>query len=376
MNKPTNITKLAIYALAALLSTVSCSSKEESAEPEKTVGSLKEGSESETAKAPVDADSLVGFFTLPVSLRSGDSAPSNCHLVEMTPTQLRINKTKSLNLSGGQVADAEQSNDEILPLKSAMTAEKRTCLALHVHTNVSYRTVVQILNTASNLGVKTASFKVRKPMGSTETGWLALNDIKVLQPSEEEIDMNAVPPRPWSEFTEVWDTVYSGCAGAQGAYCVEKSVKIAEGGNLQIGLFAAGDAVTMEFKRVGAEDPNLKKEQEEAEKAKAKKKGKKKVKSEPEEDNPIFANMTPEMIEEYKSLPFATKAGFQLRGKEAIVTPSPVSATMAPVCGKKRCGVVMTGRKRTIAMRFLSLIGSAFPDGTPAPVIWFVLPNE
>ncbi len=340
--------------------------KDDSVEPRKVPSK-----EEQTAPA---STGMVGFFALPVSLRSGGSEPSDCHKVEMTPATMRINGTQTVAISRGGVADSEQSGDQILKLKASMESKSRNCLALEVHSNVSYQTVVQVLNTAQAVGIKTLSFKVRKPMGSTETGWLTLNDYKVIPYTDEEVIVDAVPARPWSDFTNAWDTVYSACAGGSGAFCKEKPLKIAEGGKLQIVFFALGDGVNVEFRRVGAPDPNQEKGEEKAGKKASKKRGKSQealVK-----ENPMFADMTPEQIEEYLNLPFAVEAAFQFRGQHAIVSPSPVSTTIAPICGKTRCSVLMTGQRRTITIRFLSLIGAAFPDGVSEPTIWFMLPNE
>ena len=82
--------------------------------------------------------------------------------------------------------------------------------------------------------------------------------------------------------------------------------------------------------------------------------------------------MPPDIVEKFDALPFATEGGFQFRGGEAVKVPSPVSATMAPLCGKSACGVVITGRGDTVALWVIAMIGAAFPDGTNAPQVTFV----
>lgn len=367
---PIHSIRRTVLIAAFALFLIACDSgekkKDDSVEP------LKEPAKEEQSAA--DTEAMVEFFALPVSLRSGGREPSDCHRVELTPANIRINRTETLAISGGRVAGSEQGADQILKLKSAMESKARPCLALEVHSNVSYQTVVQVLNTAQAAGVKSVSFKVRKPMGSTETGWLTLNDYKVIPYTREEVIVDAVPARPWSDFTNTWDSVYNACASGSGAFCKEKSLKIAEGGKMQIVFFALGDGVNLEFRRVGAPDPNQETSGEGAEKKPTKKKGK--GKKALVEENPIFADMTPEQIEEYQKMPYAVDAAFQFRGQQAIVSPSPISSTIAPICGKSRCGVLMTGQRRTITIRFLSLIGAAFPDGVSEPTVWFMLPNE
>ncbi|MBN1654279.1 MAG: hypothetical protein JXA30_10960 [Deltaproteobacteria bacterium] len=353
-----------LTALVFLLT--ACDSSEQ-----KKSDSKKQSPEGETAPATAST-SMVEFFALPVSLRSGGRNPSECHKIELTPTSMRFSGNQTLAISGGKVADSEQDGDQILKLKSAWQAAPRSCLAVEAHSNLSYQAVVQVLNTAQAVGIKSLSFRVRKP-NSTETGWLTLDDYRVVPYADDVVTIDTVQARSWGEFTNVWDSVYQGCARSSGGFCKEKPLKIAEGGELQIVFFALGDAINVEFRRVGAPDPNQEKAAEEA----GRKSKKKRAKSEKEllEENPLFAEMTPEQIEEYRNMPFATEAVYQFRGQEALVSPSSVSATVAPICGKSRCGVLMTGQRRTITIRFLSLIGAAFPDGVPEPTIWFMLPN-
>ena len=89
----------------------------------------------------------------------------------------------------------------------------------------------------------------------------------------------------------------------------------------------------------------------------------------------MLAGLPPDLVEKFDQLPFATEAGFQFRGGESVKTPSPVSATMAPLCGKAACGIVITGRQDTVALWVIAMIGAAFPDGTTAPQAAFVKVN-
>ena len=70
----------------------------------------------------------------------------------------------------------------------------------------------------------------------------------------------------------------------------------------------------------------------------------------------------------------ATYALFQFRYQEALSKTSPITGTIAPVCRSKECGVVVTADKVTRFVNLISLIGAAFPDGTPTPGFAFEMP--
>jgi len=109
-------------------------------------GEQKKGDGLEPRKEPSNEEptaatsaGMVEFFALPVSLRSGGQEPSDCIKVEMTPSSMRINGAQTVEISGGRVADSEQSGDRILKLKSAIESKPRSCLVLEVHSNLIKR---------------------------------------------------------------------------------------------------------------------------------------------------------------------------------------------------------------------------------------------
>jgi hypothetical protein len=323
------------------------------------------GCESEEKKSEEEkeapAQTAVGVLELPVSLRMKGAPPPNAHEVAINPTELQVNGKKLLDLNAGKFADGDVSGTAVPKLSSALGSPSRSMIALELHATVPYRTVVLTLNAAQSAGIRNATFRVRKPGGSPETGWLDINGFKVIEPTDDVVSFDTVGPRPWSEFVNVWEGVAAGCMGATSGNCSPKKEKIADGGTLQIILFASGDGVNMEFKRIGG--PSI----EELEKNEEIKQERGEIK--------ILLEMPPEIVEAYMELPFETAAGFQFRGREAVVSPSALSATMAPVCGKTACGVVMKADNRTLTIRYVSLIGAAFPDGTPAPTVAFVIPE-
>jgi hypothetical protein len=81
-----------------------------------------------------------------------------------------------------------------------------------------------------------------------------------------------------------------------------------------------------------------------------------------------------DIVADVEQAPPATEASFQFRATEALTNPSPVSATLKPLCGTSACGVFVTAEKTTLFVRVASFLGAAFPDGTPAPIVAFELP--
>jgi biopolymer transport protein ExbD len=315
----------------------------------------------EEVKAP--AQPIVGILELPVSLRSNAAEPTDAHKVEINLTELRVDDGNSLKLDVGKIAASERSGTVVPKLDAALSSPARTRLAIEVHSTVPYETIVAVLESARKAGIRNASFKVRKPGGGAATGWLEFNDYDVIMPTEDEVKFDRVAPHEWADFVNAWDLMAGYCRRSPTGSCVEKPVKIAEGGHVQIELFSAGTGVNFKFTRVGAPPPEVVQQEEE-------KKLKRKLK--PEEKSPVLAGLPPDLVEKFDQLPFATEAGFQFRGSEAVKAPSALTATMEPVCGKTACGIVVTGRHDTVAIWLIAMIGAAFPDGTAAPQAVFV----
>jgi hypothetical protein len=185
-----------------------------------------------------------------------------------------------------------------------------------------------------------------------------------------------VAARPWNDFVSQWDAVANGCRAARTGSCAFKPEKIAEGGELKVVLHAAGQGINVEYVRIGAEpDAAAAPKEEPAGKNKHKSKAKAhkgKNKKHPELIDGVKAPS--DVADEAENLPPATEALFQFRGQEALVSPSPVSETVKPVCGASACGVVVQAEKATPFLRVVSLLGAAFPDGSTAPRIVFEFP--
>jgi len=81
----------------------------------------------------------------------------------------------------------------------------------------------------------------------------------------------------------------------------------------------------------------------------------------------------PRAVEEAPPEP-STEHVFTLRADQATVADSPISGIVKPLCGSARCPVVLDAEGISMASQVIALLGAAFPDGTPAPQVAWVLP--
>ena len=327
------ITKPWVLLAFALCLLAACDSKEEEA-------------------AAVDTGPLLGALELPVSLRRSDALPGDAAVVESSTSEVRAAGKTVATLAGGEVPAADLQADVITKLKAALTENKKAAVALELHAGVPYKTVAQILNTVQAAGISTVAFKVRGGGGPDQVGYLAPASFTVGPRSKDDVQLpqSAGSARPWSDFVGVWEAMESGCRGASTGSCAYKPEKIAEGGELKLVLFAAGEGVNVNVTRIGpAQEPVA------------------------EEKAPAKAAPTDPAAEVEEEEP-ATEASFQFRSSEAVTDPSPVSATLKPLCGDKPCFVIVRSEAKTLVARVLSLLGAGFPDGAAAPKVHFELP--
>lgn len=302
------------------------------------------------ATAPVD---IVGVMELPVSLRNGDSAPTDFHRIEVSPSELRVNGESVLSLTGGKVAAADRTGDVLTKLKDKLATPARNMIAVELHAGTPYATVALVLSSAATARIRNVAFKVRKPGGSSEMGWLVLNGFHAVSAGTDATFEN-VATRPWSDFVNAWEAIEGACRGAMSGNCAYKADKIAEGGQLLIVLHSSGDGININFKQVGAPVA-------EAAPAPAKVQ--------------MLEGVPTDPVAEAEQAPPATSAAFQFRANEAQKTPSAVTATIKPVCGTSACGALIQADAVTLSTKVLALTGAAFPDGTPAPSLAFEVPR-
>ena len=317
---------------------------------------------------------IVGVLELPISLRTGGAAPSDSHDVEVSPTEIHVGGQPVITLASGAVTPADRQGAQIPKLTDTLRKSPHAQLALSVAAAVPYDTVSLVLSTAKAAGVRGVAFKVRPHGGGSNTGWLVLDalDVRPRSKTDDEVAIEGVAKRPWSDFSSKWDDVQGACRASPTGSCAYKPASIAEGGDLKIVLQTAGQGVNVDFFRIGPPPEAAAPAAEPDKPTKHDKKAKKGKKKKPELLDGVQAPSDP--VADVEQAAPATEALFQFRAQEAVTSPSAVTDTIKPVCGANPCGVVMQAEKATLFVRVLSLLGAAFPDGTPAPRVVFELP--
>jgi hypothetical protein len=317
---------------------------------------------------PVEAPKIdippLGVLELPVSLRSGDPAPSDARKVEVSQTGIRVDDQPLLVLENARVPVAERQGDEITKLKGALQSPAKPAVALSLHASLPYDTAALVIHTLKAANVSQLSLQVRKPGASTTAGWLGLKSYQTTPRTDEEVAMPQVEAHSWDAFTAAWQAIHDACRGAQTGSCAYVPSNMAKGGKMQLVLHASGQGVNVNFFRVGISPEQL------AAEAEARKAEQAKAKEDVVQGRAKQTDVAQELLEGDP----ASEALFQFRDREALASPSPVSAVMKPLCGTRACGAVVRAEGNTLAVRVVSLIGAAFPDGAAPPILAFELP--
>jgi biopolymer transport protein ExbD len=332
------------------------------------------GDKSEAPAAP--SGPIVGVLELPVSLRSGGKALGDAYETEVSPTEIRVAGELAITLGAGMVPAADRQGAQLPKLAALFGKAHHAGLALAVASAVPYDTVALVLSTAKASGARNIAIKVRAPGNSSTTGWLALDKFEVGPRTKSDDPLGAAdaPKKSWADFTSKWDEVQAACRTSPTGSCAFKPEQVAEGGDLKIVLHAAGQGVNLDFFRIGGPPPQA--AAAPAEPEKPGKKGKKAPKAKKGKKVELLDGVKrpSDPVADVEAAPPATEASFQFRAQEAVSAPSAVSEAMKPVCGGGGCAVAIQSEKNTLFVRVASLIGAAFPDGTPAPHTVFELP--
>lgn len=303
-----------------------------------------------------DTGPVVGVMELPISLRNADAMPSDAVRVEVSPTELRVDGSTLLTLEAGEVPAAEHGDGQITKLRDSLqSGPARRAGALRLHVNTPYETTALILHTLKNANINTVAFEVRKPGGSADTGWLVVNEFRAEPKDDEPETFSGAAQRRWDELVQSWDEVYEACRRDHYVDCGGKPFNPAEGGEMEISLFARGSALKVEMTRFGVEDE----EQPSA----------------PAGPQMIDGVPAPTAPQEEDMGPPVTTGAFTWRFDAATDELSPITGAFRPLCGARPCGVVVTGDPETMTMRLVSFLGAAFPNGTEAPHTVFEIPR-
>lgn len=299
-----------------------------------------------------DAVPAVGVLELPLAHRAGGSVPSSAARVEVSPSELRVDGETVLTLENGRLAPGDVSGHELPKLKAKLGG--KGALAISAHATIPYATLARVMHTGFQAGAREFAFQVRKPSAPKEAGWLVVRQNQFTDTAEDgkfaESDLIA-----WDDFTKVWEEALSACQGSSRADCGYAPMAKAQGGKLDMLLRVRGSGLALRMRQTAApEQPQAKKPKRKVEMLEG-----------------IKAAAAVEEQEEEPS----TEHVFTLRADQATVAPSPISGITQPVCGSRSCPTVLDAEGISITVHVLSLLGAAFPDGTPEPRVSWVLPK-
>jgi biopolymer transport protein ExbD len=301
---------------------------------------------------------------LPVSLRHKDSAPTNPRTVEATDEQLRLDGNVVIGLERGRVAKTDIADGTIPKLEAMLRSTTASTVAMRLQANLPYETMALVLSTARKVGISNAAFAVREVGAGKTVGWLNADGYVMSSKADDLPPITAVPLKSWNDFTNKWQPTFDGCRTAPNGNCAYVTENVAIGGTLKLELFASGRGINIDFFRRGLNPV----QEADEEKMRAQVLARKK------EDFLQGRISHDEMVEAILLGDPSTYALFQFRYQEALKSPSALTKTMAPMCHSERCGVLVTGDSVVATLNVISMIGAAFPDGTPAPAFGFEMP--
>jgi hypothetical protein len=306
----------------------------------------------------------LGDIELPVSLRFHDAPPSNPRTVEATDEQLRLDGNVVVPLERGRVAKTNIADGTIPKLEAMLRSTTASTLALRLQANLPYETMALVLNTAKKVGINNAAFAVRETGAGKTVGWLNADGYVISSKADDIPAITAVKPKDWNAFTDKWQPIFDGCRTSSNGNCAYVNTNVALGGTLKLELFASGRGINIDFFRRGLTPV----QEADEEKMRAQ------VLASKKEDFLQGRITHDEMVEAILLGDPSTYALFQFRYHEALRNPSALTKTMAPICHSERCGVLVAGDTIVATLNVLSMIGAAFPDGTPSPAFAFELP--
>lgn len=312
-------------------------------------------------EAPVDTTPIVGALEIPIARNNQAPEPSGAALIEITPTELRLDHRQVVALeSGGRVPAAQLAENVITPLRQGLTTgAARPRAALWVNANVPYVTLVQALNTLHGANMREVSFAVRR--GTTtggERGWMRLSRWHVAPAGDEAVTSFAGPARPWSDFVDHWREMYASCREST-VYidCDGTARNIAQGGELQVNLWARGQGMKVTFMQVNAGEAG--------------------AAAPPANTGPALiegVRAAPPASPEVDLGPIVSEGAFNFRHQDSVANESAFSNTVQPVCGTESCQVVLDADATTPSMRVLSMLGAFYANGFTEPELAFRIP--
>jgi hypothetical protein len=328
------------------------------------LGNKDKAAEAAAAAAAPEPVRALQDIELPVSLRLSDHPPADARQLEANDQQLTMDGVAIVGLAKGRVAAADKNGGTIPKLEARLQSPPRSTIALRFQANVPYETVALVLSTARKIGMSNAAIQVRETGAAKRTGWVLLEGFVLSSKADDVPAIPAIKERSWNDFTDNWQAVLNGCKTSPTGNCAYVNDNYAQGGTLKLELMASGRGINIDFFRRG-----LTPQQEVVED-----KNRAKILASKKEDFLQGRISHDDMVEALLLGDPSTYALFQFRYQEALKGPSALAKTMAPMCQKQRCGMVLSADAITPLLNVVSMVGAAFPDGTSLPVFAVELP--
>lgn len=317
----------------------------------------------EEQSPPSDTTPIVGVMEVPISFRNDGRAPSDALRIEANQRELRLESRPIYELERGRIPAADVSPAGPTKLSAAIqAAPARSRAAITFHGMVGYGTLARTIQALNASGYREIAIAVRPLTNGpppAALSWMTLSSPRIGAAGAPHLDPTSYGggTRAWADFPPRWQEVYDACRGGRYIDCDPVPPAFAEGGFLQVMLFARGQALQLHFLRVGGEPV----------------------------PDPLAAPRGPAMIEGVQreaagageEVPPTPDDGavFSFRAEVATSPESAISAAARPVCGAEVCQTVVEADEETPVMRVVSFIGAAFPNGATEPQWIFRLPS-
>jgi hypothetical protein len=314
-------------------------------------------SDTESDLSGVQTAPAVMLSDLVATERNDAAAPASPHLISLSQKEIELEGARFIELDGKKLPPRVGDNPGIPLLRQRLsTTPGKQGAVIRVHANASWGALTRILATLKELNVAPVVFEIRKDL-SGNTGYLPFESYTIDAKDEAPQPFAGKLQKEWDPIVATWEEMTGNCVGRGAVHCPSPPDAVLKGGLAEVELFAQQDALRIRFRRFFpgryADEP---------EESELPPKPKKKPKNdEPEEPPP------PPPIGEFE---------FMWRREAAHVNGSPIALTMRPICGAERCGVVLRSLNMAAAGSVLRLIGSAFPNGTPAPELLIIVPPD
>ena len=320
-----------------------------------------------------DTAARLGVLELPIAHRTEDAPPGNAAQLEITPGALLVEGEEVLPLDKGKLPASELAGYDIGKLKRTLAG--KPALAISVYSATPYATLARVVHSALSAGIEGLTFKVRRPNATSKTGWLTIPRSHFTEAADDgkfaEADL-----LPWDSFGGAWEESLAACQVSAKADCGYRPISKAQGGKLDMLLRVRGSGIALRFRQAGAAPQatvgaGLHEQVARAGSRKLDDKPKRRKRAELLDGVSGSAARDPEAPPEP-----STEHVFTLRGDQATADPSPVTGIVRPVCGGVSCPVVLDAEGISMSGQVLGLLGAAFPDGSPAPRVAWVLPPK